>query len=99
MDGRYVFLLQSGGKETGKREGEKRETTSCFDHHKLVLRQVYFGIQVKDLEIYSFKIMQAQITVVKFVYLSICVGPSLKATGLDFSFLGSCFKPDLGHFV
>lgn len=98
MAGRYAFLFKVVGRRL-KREGEKKNPTSCFDHHKLVLRQMYFRIQVKDLEMYSFKIMQTQVTVAKSVYLSRCVDPSLEANRLDFSFIGSCFRPDLGHFV
>ena len=39
--------MQSGRKETMKREGEKGETTRYFDHQKLLS---YFGMQVRDLE-------------------------------------------------
>lgn len=58
MDGRYAFLLQSGRKGTVNGEGVKGETTSSFVYHKLVFRQMYFRIQVKDLEINFFKIMK-----------------------------------------
>lgn len=53
-----------------KMESEKGETARCFGLYKLVLRQIYFRIQVKDLEINSFKIIHAQATLAKFLSTS-----------------------------
>lgn len=45
-------------KVVGRGTVKKGEATSSFDCHKLVLRQIYFRIQVKDQEVNSLKIMQ-----------------------------------------
>lgn len=52
------FFCKVVGSGLQKKEGEKGEATSSFDCHKLVLRQIYFRIQVKDQEVNSLKIMQ-----------------------------------------
>lgn len=50
----------------------------CFDHYKLLLRQIYFRIQVKDLEINFFKIIHTQVTLIMFfVPFEIC-GPQFE---------------------